>query len=140
MSDYPKTPRALVELSNGARVEIEAFNGSHYILDDVVPNALADIGAFLRSLGVELFAYMDASGGIPLARIPVERVLRECRKPVVALLRAAVVRPDEWWAGLDLGDLLLLASAVFQVNQERHGKKLMAALATLFGNQTTPTA
>ena len=133
MSDALKRPVAVVELSNGETVHIQPFTGKHFILSDSVPSALADIGEFVRKMGTDLVSGADADGNLNIGAIPVERILRECRAPVATLIREACPQPDEWWDTLDIDDIVLLAGAVFAVNQERHGKKVAAALVKLFG-------
>ena len=133
---------AQVALTSGEKVEVTQFVGKHFILDDKVPNALADIGEFLRNLGQNAVDAIDEAGNLNLARVPVERVLRECRRPVVTLLREAINKPDAWWAEVTLADMVVLAGAVMLVNQHQMGKEMGAVASQLLGLATTanPTA
>lgn len=127
---------ATVVVSTGEKVEVRQFVGKHFILDDKVPNAIADIGEFLRNLGQNAYDAMDAEGNLNLARVPVEQVLRECRRPIVTLLRAAVEKEDAWWAELTLADMVVLAGAVMLVNQHQLGKEMGAVASQLLGLAT----
>jgi len=140
---YPKRPVAVVPLSTGETVRIEPFTAKHLIFDDKVPDALEQVGVFLRKTITEAVSNVavDEHGNIGaaelLSAIEPERLLsRECRKPLIVLLRAAVDNPDEWWEYLELDDLIALAAGVFRVNAEHNGKKLAASLTKLFAADT----
>lgn len=130
---YPKAARALVELSGGESVEITPFVGKHFILDDVVPDAIAELMAVARRVSSDMAGSADESGGVPLSAIPFEVLLREARKPLVALMRAAVERPNEWWAERELTDFAAICAAIFQVNFALYGKKMTAIVGGLLG-------
>lgn len=133
MSDYPKRPVAVVTLSTGETVSIRPFTAEHFILSDEVPDALEAVGAFIRKALSTTNAGSEAFG-------PEALLSRECRRPVIALLRAAVKNPDAWWAQLELEDLTALIAGVVEVNYAHSGKKLTASAAKLFGMVATPTA
>lgn len=140
---YPKRPVAVVPLSTGETVRIQPFTAKHLILDDAVPTALEQVAAFLRKTINGAVSQADADGNITidklLTSLEPERLLsKECRKPVITLLRAAVNDPDEWWEELEIDDLIALAAGVFKVNAEHNGKKLSASLAKLFAADNTP--
>lgn len=118
-------------LSNGRQVVVSPFTAKHFILDDKVPNAIADISEFLRTLGAQVAGAVDADGNVNLAAVPVERVLRDCRKPIAVLLKEAVPLGDEFFAELGLDDVLLLAGAILLVNQESLGNGVGAAVQAL---------
>lgn len=153
----PRAATAQVELSTGETLIIKAFTARQLVMDDAVPDALADIAAGIREIGEssgkriiaanlaqtaaaergeqDIAAVAEAVTAVS-APIPLETLIKRCRRPLAVLLRVAVDRPNEFWDELELSDFEMLAAVVFQVNKAQHGKKLAPALAQLLGALT----